>query len=255
MRLGRLKPDDYIKILNAVGWTLVVAYLLSMFAVPFFQSGSDWRALQDVWHSWQGLNVGMLAFTASIIAFNIAGYKAAEERRRNFAAAQAFLPQEFSELTGYCQESMAILAEVWINVCAAEEDKEPVRKPMPKLPESYKEVFRDCIKFAKPNVGNFLAEILMKLQIHHSRLQSLLKNLQPDSDAVGLDRNVVSSLFGVSEIQALINTNFNYARGRNDFDESSPKLENYYTALNIGGIEVDDYEGLGELIERAVIGD
>lgn len=253
MRLGGLEPDTLIKILKWLVWPLIAIYALSMFVVPFVQIGGSWHDMQEVWVRWQGVNVGMLALFSSAIAFSISRYKAEQERGRNFVAARAFLPAEFSELTSYCRASMAIFAEAYQR---AKDPNDTCRTPLeasfPSLPDGHREVFRDCIRFAEPEIGDFLARILERLQIHHSRMRGLDEDFRPDGTMVIIPQNVISYLDGIAEIQALINSNFNYARGRDNFDCSPLEWENYRNALSLGGIQIGDYDDLQGFIERHI---
>lgn len=74
-------------------------YIYSMLFHPWFNGG--WKYAHAVWLEWQSLNVGILAFSASVIAFNISRYQATQQRRRELVAARAFLPDSLSELTQY----------------------------------------------------------------------------------------------------------------------------------------------------------
>lgn len=98
--IGILRPETYVRILNTVGLPFVGLYVTSMFVVPWFHGSRDWRYVQNVWYDWQSLNVAMLAFLSSIVAFSIGRYNAEKQRERNFTAAQAFLPESLSELAG-----------------------------------------------------------------------------------------------------------------------------------------------------------
>lgn len=253
VRLGGLKFQTYIKILNWFGWPLIVTYLASMIVIPFFRGGGDWHYVQDVWDRWQGVNVGMLALIASIIAFTISRYKIEDERKRNFSASRAFLPQELSELTGYCTASMALFAEAWPRAHDSNDRcKTPLKTTTPDLPGGYKEVFRDCIKNAEPDVGDFLSNILMRLQIHHTRLKGLVEEFQPNSSMIVRSENITSYLLRIAEIQALINKIFDFARGQKDFEDSPLEWEDYRNALSVGGIWISNFEGLEGFIKRFI---
>lgn len=243
--------ETYIKLIIKFKliWVGSIVYLSAMVVAPVYQGNWDWVYIQNVWDRWQGLNVGMLAFIASIIALNISRYKAEQERKRNFIAAKAFLPEALSELTGYCNESMAVFAEVY----SRSTDNTTLEISIPELPEGYRTVFQDCIRTAEPDVGDFLVDILayilMRLQVHHSRMQALAQKgvIRPSAKD-----NIISYLYCIAEIQAKINRTFNYARGLEDFDRSPLVWEDYRNALSLGGINPKDYEGLQGFIERKI---
>lgn len=73
-RIGVVKPIVYLKLLNYLGVPSVLVYFLFMCIKPWFYG--DWGYVQGVWHDWQSLNTGMLAFISSITAFNISKYGA-----------------------------------------------------------------------------------------------------------------------------------------------------------------------------------
>lgn len=252
-KFKKFNIETFYRVLNWAGWPLIVAYVICMFIYPII-STQNWEKIQDIWDRWQGLNVGMLAFVSSLIAFNISRYKSEQERKRNFIAARAFLPEAFSELTDYCESSMHVLAEAWVRAdySGGQRRAGPLQATLPTLPSGYREVFRDCIKAAAPEVGDLLAYILMKIQIHHSRLQDIINSFQPGSSFITTQSNIKSYLYGIAEIQALINKLFDYARGLGDFDNSPLVYENFRNALSCGDIIASDYEDLQGFIERAL---
>jgi hypothetical protein len=151
---------------------------------------------------------------------------------------------------------MAVFAEAWVQLSdSSDQNRSPLKTDTPSLPVGYREVFRDCIKYAEPAVSNSLARILTQLQIHNSRMRDLIKSFQQNSSEIVVPQNIIGYLHGIGEIQALVNANFSYARGREDFDDSPLERQDYYSALVVGGIEIDDYDGLQETIERAIAGD
>ena len=103
------RNSSTIKFLKYIGsifiYISISAYVYSMFIVPFQQSQGNWEYVQNVWDRWQGLNVGVLALVSSIIFFKASFYKVEQERKQNFIAARAFLPEVFSELIYYCADS------------------------------------------------------------------------------------------------------------------------------------------------------
>lgn len=223
---------------------LLFVYLMSMLIAPWV--AGDWAYVQEVWDRWQALNVGVLAFSSSVIAFYISRYGETKQRYRRFIAARAFLPHALSELTSYCESSSTLLREAWNKLANMEEPRTPLESKLPELPESYKETFSRCISDADPEIADYLARILVKLQVHHSRVDRL-KNSFGDS-AMLWDRDTVTIyLLNLGELQALINKLFGYARGEKDFDGSRLLWEDYYNAyccLHIhyeGGDDLKEY--------------
>ncbi|OOF32803.1 hypothetical protein [Salinivibrio costicola] len=183
MRLGLIKADSLIRILNWVGTPAVGLYFFSMVIYPWFSGGGGWSNVQKVWMDWQALNVGILAFISSLVAFNISNHHANQQREREFLAARSFLPEALSELTSYFKQSANLLTEAWTR---AKDDsdrcKTPLEAPVPKLPENYKEIFSRCIALAEPEVAGYLSYVLMRLQVHHARVVDLNESFQPESN-------------------------------------------------------------------------
>lgn len=220
-------------------------YLTFMLIAPLLTR--DWTYIQEVWDRWQALNVGVLAFASSIIAFNISKYRENEQRERRFIAARAFLPHALSELTSYCESSSTLLREAWNVLVNTGESRTPLKSRLPKLPESYKETFSRCISDASPDVADYMASILVKLQVHNSRLENLRRSFGVDGFTVWNERTIMIYLYGLGELHALISRLFDYARGEKDFDDSRLLWKDYYNTyccLDIhteGGDDLKEY--------------
>ena len=90
--IGILKPDTLVSLLNGIGVPATIIYFSCMLLYPWIDGNFYWSHVQDIWDRWQSLNVGVLAFISSIIAFNISRFNANKQREREFTAAKAFLP-------------------------------------------------------------------------------------------------------------------------------------------------------------------
>lgn len=254
--IGIVKSDTLISILNFVGVPLFVVYLICMIFAPWIAAGGDWGRVQSVWDRWQSLNVGMLAFISSIVAFNISRFNENKQRKRSFIAARAFLPDALSELTTYFRSSVSLLKEAWPRSTNQEErGKTPLQTSTPVLPAGYKETFSRCIELAEPDVGEHLAYILMRLQVHHSRLQELASIFREDSRTIIGPRNIISYLYRLSELQALTNRTFGFARGLEEFDSRDLVWEDFLTAYANLGIRVDEFDDLVGFTQRAIARD
>lgn len=218
-------------ILNIVGIPLTLIYIASMFIFPLFSENLSWQYVQNVWDRWQGLNIGMLAFISSIIAFNISRYNANKQRERDFSAAKAFLPQSLSELCEYFNSCAALLQEAWQ---ATEENRlEAVEL---ELPESYKEIFSNCIRYAESDVGNYLSIMLVNLQVNRSRLTTMNK------DNTDLNKPyLISCLYRLGELQAMANKLFPFARGTEDFDSTPLEWKDFRNVYSIWFTGYEDF--------------
>jgi hypothetical protein len=227
-------------------------YVFCMLIFPWFSTGFDWQLVQGVWDRWQSLNVGMLAFISSITAFNIGRYNAEKQREREFRASKAFLPSALSELTEYLKESAEIYVSGWE---AARGDALKVTAPIP--PAGYKEVFRDCIRHAEPDVGEYLSQLLKWLQIHAARLSGYLDQQADDTWSNPDKHNVIVYLYRVGELQAMVNRLFPFSRGLEDLN-SGPlvwdELKNAFGNLDLWVEEyrIDDHNNLEAYTMRAL---
>ncbi len=216
--MNLLNSEIVVKGLTWIGVPTVFTYLCSMVIYPIWATGGDWLVIQNVWARWQGLNVAMIAFTSSIVAFNISRINEIKQRERNFSAERAFLPSALSDLSTYFQECSKVLTNLWEH--RPENQTEPM---VPMVPKDTREVFRQCIRFADPSVGQYLSQILVRLQIHCARLEDTVA----DRD----DRhNLIVYLYRLGELQALTNKLFDFARGEKTFDDSSLILSDFRAA-------------------------
>jgi hypothetical protein len=164
------KRFKFEKLIVRLRWPVAafgIVYFLCMIAAPWIMGGWRWSYVQDVWDRWQGVNVGILAFGASFIAFEVTRYNENRQRNREFLAARAFLPDALSELSRYFKASAAVHMAAWNNA---------PQIAFPSAPVQYKDVFANCIRHADAETGERLSEILsetlMWLQVHAARLRN-----------------------------------------------------------------------------------
>lgn len=249
--LGYFDPETSVRAMNLIGIPVLVAYILCMFVAPWVIG--SWLYVQSVWHHWQALNVGMLAFLSSVIAFNMTRYNSERQRDRDFTAAKAFLPEALSELNSYFMESADLLSEAWRKRNSFDDHgRVQIESPVPRLPERYKEVFAQCIRYANPPQGKYLAYILNKLQIHHSRIKELKDSFGPDSNMLVIPQNIISYLYCLGELMALKNRLYGYARNLEPFDGSHLKWDDFHNAYANLNIFPDDYDDLIGFTKRAI---
>ena len=229
-----LTTNRLVTFLHVVGTPATALYFICMFAAPWFEDGSNWAYVQDVWDRWQSLNVGILAFVASVIAFNISRFNAENQRERDFLAAKAFLPAALSELVSYFDACAAVFKQGW----EAEPGSSPAFK-VPVLPDNYQNVFRECIRHAKPGVGDYLARILMKLQVHDARFSGYVHNAV-DGHFNPERHNLITYIYRLGELKALVNRLFPFARNDGEFDAKPLQWDDFHTAYATMDIDEDD---------------
>lgn len=210
-----------------------------------------WGHVHAVWYTWQSLNAGVLAFAASVVALNAVKYAEEKKRQRSFVAARAFLPQALSELCNYFDKCALLNIEAWLRAKDKSDLCEsPLSSELPCMPKRYEAVFKDCISEAQPHVGEHLAYILMRLQIHHSRMVSMCAEFSEDSDYVTVHVNIMNQVFGLAELQCLVNQLFDYARGIGDFDGRPLEAESFFSTYRVWNIDLEGHPDLVGFTER-----
>ena len=218
-------------LISKMRWPLAVLggiYILCMIVAPWIIGDWCWSYVQDVWHHWQAVNVGILAFAASFIAFEVTRYNESRQSKREFLASRAFLPEALSELATYLKSSAGVLMALWTNTPLGTN---------PSLPSHYKEVFSNCIRHADSDAGEQLAEILMWLQVHAARLAELLAN--PPHTIQSKQLKALEGLFLVGKLQVRVNRLFAFARGMGELDSRPLSWDDYNTAYFTLGLFLD----------------
>lgn len=250
--IGLLSPERLTSLLNWVGVPVVILYLVGMFAYPWIAGHGTWIHVQDVWDRWQALNVGMLAFVASLVVFSMSRYNAEMQRQRDFLAAKAFLPAALSALIEYFKGSASTLVFAW-----SEREGGGPERQRPELPEDYKEVFGQCIRYAATEVGHRMAYILARLQVHDARLRDLTDQLYMSAHYRPDRTNLIPYLYRLGELQAQVNKLFDFARGEGNFDPDPLTWEDYRSAytnldIQIADMLIDEQMSLEAFTKRAI---
>lgn len=233
--------ENLIRALNFFSVVIILVYLYSMFIHPFIEGKWSWQYVHGVWYSWQALNVGMLAFGSSLIAFNISRYHVTKQLEREFIAAKAFLPQALNELCDYLRKSAKVLSEAYENSKEPRRKKNALKTEIPDTYERHIPIFKECIKSATPDVAEYLANILMLLQIHDARMRAI------PTDSSGNRSYRKSCLYSLGELQVLVDDLFDYARNEKPFSDCKltiDKFSNAFAALSLNASirnELEEY--------------
>jgi hypothetical protein len=252
-RLGFFKSETLIGIVNTVGLALATLFAICMVGWPWIAGRGNWGYVQDVWDRWQSLNVGLLAFISSVVAFNIARYNNDRQRAREFLAARASLPATLSSLTYYFKQSANFFSHAWQTANNASDSNLAV----PELPHGFQSVFADCIRHAEPEIGEYLAKILARVQIHDSRIRSFSANISSPDNVSPTKHNLIGYIFRLGELQAMVDKIFDFARNMGKFDNTPldwSDFENSYSVLDINpeNIVVHNYTNLEALTKRFI---
>ncbi|WP_041636880.1 hypothetical protein [Maricaulis maris] len=231
-----------------------VVWFISAVLLPVLLNFPHWGDIQDVWARWQTLNAGMLALAASIIAFRAVGLRDESEARRNLIATKPFLPEQLSALTTYNRHCFKSFAAAWnyLDKNSSSGVVEIDGLVVPELPDDYRSVFRDLIKYAPEGLSNYLSVILAELQIHDARLRSLPKQLA-DTNTIVFPISVMDYIRNLGVLQARLNALFPFARGEvAEFGINPMTVRDLREAISVGGIEIDEINQLKEYLEPAV---
>ena len=248
----KMTIGKFIDLLNYLGIPLLLIYVLSMVVYPGIEGGT-WAHVHSVWHSWQTLNVGVLAFLSSLIAFNISKYNAEEQRKRELIASTSFLPQALSGLSQHLNGCAHILSQAWEKTRNEESFKAGSFEGLDGgWDQAAEKSIYECIRHADTPLANNLASILSKLQISDARIMGL-------SSTKGLSANwnvrrptIESYLYGVAELQALINLVFPYSRGMQEFSAVSVGIEQLNNAYMCLDLKSEIIDGIQEYTKRNV---
>jgi len=243
--------DRSIVLANIVVALGAALYLYSMLIHPWLNGG--WKNVHAVWLEWQSLNVGILAFLASLIAFNVSRHHANQQRKREMVAARSFLPDALSDLDSYFEASaetlklMNDLSHVGRAPSGAPIDVRP-----PQLPGTHREIFSRCISLAEPPLAEYLSYILKCLQVHNARISQVATEFRPGGNA-GFSRDVANSyMLRLGELQALINNLFDYARGEAEFSQKTLNWETMKNAFSNLHVYLEYFPGLEDFTKRKV---
>lgn len=229
---------------NWIGIPCVAVYVYSMLIFPWIDGRGSWTHVHAVWDKWQTFNAALIAFLASLIALNISRINSDKQRQRDFLASRAFLPAAFSELTGYFKTSAASLERIW--------EEGVVGVGTPAAPSVYRDIFKECIRHANPEVGEYLTSILVKLQVHEARLEDTIRGSR-SADKYAL----ISYLYELGFLKVLVDKQFEFARGEKPFDETPLSWDDFKNAYGVLDLHLEDFAvdekwNLKAVTERAV---
>lgn len=237
---NKLNIDTVGKLIGPVWLPLAGLYTYCMFIHPWLGWQGSWEYVQNVWDRWQTFNAAALAFAASVIALQVARYQAEKQRGRDFRAAKAFLPTAFSELSTYFKGCAQTLHEAWSLQGQSQHIKAPA------APILYKDAFKECIRHATPQIGDYLANVLADLQVHEARIGELHKG------EYGKD-TLLYYLRSLGYLQVRLNKQFDFARSEKEFDNTPLEwgdFKNAYSIFGIGSTSIGNFhDDLGNSLE------
>lgn len=221
-----------------------------MLIYPWFYGSFQWSYVHSVWLTWQSLNVGIIAFASSLIAFNISKFNAERQRERDFIAERALLPQALSDLCSYINKTVPGIIEAGSRAkLPNHERKKPLNADLALKPTSPIEVFQSCIRVAEPSIGEYLALILNELQVHSSRIESMHHSFDQKSKAFHGHRDTISYLYSAGLLRARLNILFDFARGNSSFNTNRLTIHEVKMAYQLLDIYPEMIDGLWDFTD------
>jgi hypothetical protein len=195
----------------AIGLVVFPAYIYAMFIDPFLVGG--WHRLHKVWFDWQTFNSAMIALFAAFIGICIPVYLSKSQNRAQFIVARAQLPEALALVGDYLEQYLLVLQEALKKIGTPAGNKQVLDAVQPKLDIEYKATFATCIAYGSAELRSALTDISKHLQIHKSRLSSLIEQeFQPDSKFALTEICLISNLSYVCETRSKINKLYPFAR-------------------------------------------
>ncbi|MGI2029728.1 hypothetical protein [Endozoicomonas acroporae] len=237
--------EKLISIATKIIFVIIPIYFISMIFYPFWKGGFDWKYVHSVWYTWQALNVGVLAFLSSFIAFSINRYSIEKQRMRDFIAERALLPHAVSELCSYLEQSFQSIFEGYNRCCRGmAERKIPLTSEKVNIPETAILSFQSCIRVAEPDVAEYLAKILNELQVCNSRIENMYLSFNGKSPLVNTSDNFLAYMIDVAVLRAKLDKIFDYARGERKFESSKITSKNLQTSFREMGLNLEQMKEL-----------
>lgn len=131
---------------------------------------------------------------------------------------------------------------------------------VPNPPDNYKEIFQQCIRYAEPDVGDYLSKILVLLQIHNSRMKDYVENFEKADRVDPVQHNLLTYLYRLGELQALVSNLFGFARNQESFNDRHLEWEDFRNAYGnldiwVETFRIDETMNLEDFTKRAILRD
>lgn len=226
---------------------IFIGYHLSIIIIPVYKSDWNWCILNKLLYDWQTFNAGMIAILASLIALSTTAYKEEKQRERDLRAAKAFLPQSLSTLCRYCDVNIRQLHGTLVTI-DGEHEVDITHFHEMELNDDVFNAFSECIRYAEPKDGDFLANIVGRFQVIRARLEKYTDPQRPEIDS---HINIYSEILNIIETRKLMENSFNYARNEGPIEIKEFNRQEAISVLSFScGIRPINY-GLNEYINRS----
>ncbi len=241
MILPTLIPKEWNKIFNFLLWLSLALYLFSMIVFPIFEYFKSGQSAFDVWSRWQSLNVGVLAFAASIIALNINHINNIEKqkqiqqnRNQKLKATLALLPLELSRLTSFYKTCIESYLEA-LNQLGGKtitKNRDSLKTPLTTIPSSITPVFKECIEFSLDGIDDLLKDILSKTQINFARLINLYERFEGKDKIIFGPSSLHNEMFLIAKTETNILRLLQFVRGKEELNLSPVSEKEVHSGFN-----------------------
>jgi hypothetical protein len=200
---------------------------------------------------WQTLIAGGLAIVAAFIGgAHIMRQIAASERQETartlakFNASRAVLPLTLSYVSAYGHSSAKALGLIYAQRVGEDVPSHFDMPEFPQLPKDALFQLRDIVEFGAAQIGEAVATLLAKIQVHQSRTIGLKDRREEPGVHAFTVSDIEQRMLDAAEIFARAAALFDYARRRSEIVPTGFGAAQMQRALNNLGFYSDDFRGL-----------
>lgn len=219
--------------------------------------GIDWIACAE---KWQTLISGLLAIFAALIGAFFVYHQTCQTRNfeldrlnRRHAAARSTMPLLLSNIVGYSRTVGRDLRRLYLEGRGADIRREAlINWEIPQVPKGEIAALASVIEAASNDVAQVIADLLGRLQVQSSRLNSLKADITGDT-AVGrkfLKSELEEYILDIADIHARCEILFAYARREAEKVQPVPLVADKLRALFLMGFHEHDFDNLRSSVER-----
>ena len=173
----------------------------------------------------------MIALFAALTGVGITVYLSKSQNRAQFIVVRAQLPEALALVDVYLDQYLLVLQETLQKLGTPAGNKQVLDAVQPKLDIEYKATFATCIAYGPAELRSALTEISKQLQIHKSRMSSLIEQeFQPRSNYAISEINLMSELKSVCKTRAQINNLYPFARFETEYITLTAELSDILNA-------------------------
>lgn len=174
----------------------------------------------EILNTWQTLIGGVLALAGAVITVWVLNRQSREATQRKARALRAMLPNQLSSIHSYSIESIRWLKSVREKSTLLESGQygnQSVSVPTCPRPDTAAVAFlQDCVEHFDREPSRFVAILLSKIQVHHSRVSDLFDYFTNyplyETKLIGVSKNIDEFLANAVDLDANAKQLYPYAR-------------------------------------------